>query len=104
MPHLANTSRREEGTATTRMPSETVHPGWLHTGEDWYFPDGETGGMGVYAAAAGEVVFVGSEYPGLVVIVQHPDDLSSMYGHLDYALPVAVGQSVERGQVLGSIL
>ena len=80
------------------------NPGWLHTGEDWYLPDGETGGMGVYAAAAGEVVFAGSEYPGLVVIIQHSDGLYSMYGHLDYALAVEAGQSVERGQVLGSIL
>jgi len=60
--------------------------------------------MEVYAAAAGEVIFAGSEYPGLVVIVQHPDGLFSMYGHLDYALAVEAGQSVERGQLLGSIL
>jgi hypothetical protein len=80
------------------------NPGWLHTGEDWYLPEGETGGMGVYAAAAGEVFFAGSEYPGLVVIIRHPDGLYSMYGHLDYALAVEVGQSVERGQLLGSIL
>jgi murein DD-endopeptidase MepM/ murein hydrolase activator NlpD len=80
------------------------NPGWLHTGEDWYLPEAETGGMGVYAAAAGEVVFAGSEYPGLVVIVEHPGGLYSMYGHLDYALAVEAGQSVERGQLLGSIL
>jgi murein DD-endopeptidase MepM/ murein hydrolase activator NlpD len=80
------------------------HHGWLHTGEDWYLPEGETGGMGVYAAAAGEVVFAGSEYPGLVVIVEHPDGLYSMYGHLDYAFAVEAGQSVERGQLLGTVL
>ncbi len=80
------------------------HHGWLHTGEDWYLPEEETGGMGVYAVAAGEVVFAGSEYPGLVVIVQHPDGLFSMYGHLDYALAVEPGQSVERGQLLGTVL
>jgi Peptidase family M23 len=80
------------------------NPGWLHTGEDWYLPEGETGGLGVYAAAAGEVVFAGSEYPGLVVIIQHPDGLYSMYGHLDYALAVELGQSVARGQLLGTIL
>src|SRR5688572_24134719 len=80
------------------------NPGWLHTGEDWYFPEGETGGLGVSAAAAGEVVFAGSEYPGLVVIVQHPDGLFSMYGHLDYTLAVEPGQAIERGQLLGTIL
>jgi hypothetical protein len=80
------------------------NPCWLHTGEDWYLPEGETAGMAVYAAAAGDVVFAGSEYPGLVVIVQHPDGLYSMYGHLDYALAVEAGQSVERGQLLGTVL
>jgi murein DD-endopeptidase MepM/ murein hydrolase activator NlpD len=80
------------------------NPGWLHTGEDWYLPNGETGGMAVYAAAAGEVVFAGSEYPGLVVLVQHPDEMFSMYGHLDYTLAVEAGQSVERGQLLGTVL
>ena len=60
--------------------------------------------MGVYAAAAGEVVFAGSEYPGRVVIIAHPDGLYSMYGHLDDALAVEVGQAVARGQVLGTIL
>ncbi len=80
------------------------NPGGLHTGDDWYLPGGETGGMSVYAVAAGDVVFAGSEYPGLVVIVEHPDGLYSMYGHLDYSLAVEVGQSVTRGQLLGTIL
>ncbi len=80
------------------------NPGWLHAGEDWYLLDGDTAGAGVYAAAAGEVVFAGSEYPGLVVIVQHAAGLYSMYGHLDYALAVAAGDQVERGQLLGTVL
>ena len=81
------------------------NPGWWHTGEDWYLLDGgETAGAGVYAAAAGEVVFAGSEYPGLVVIMQHADGLYSMYGHLDYVLAVEPEQTVERGQLLGTVL
>src|SRR5215204_441753 len=79
-------------------------PGYLHAGEDWYTMEGDTAGAGVYAAAAGEVVFAGSDYPGRVVIMQHADDLFSMYGHLDYALPVGVGDVVERGKPLGTIL
>ena len=59
---------------------------------------------GVYATAIGKVVFAGSDYPGRVVIVRHADDLFSMYGHLDYALLVEVGDVVERGQPLGAIL
>jgi hypothetical protein len=79
-------------------------PGYLHTGEDWYTTEGDAAGVGVYAAAAGEIVFAGSDYPGRVVIVRHAVDLFSMYGHLDFALPVAVGDVVERGQPLGTIL
>ena len=45
------------------------NPGWLHTGEDFYLPDGNAARAGVYAVAGGEIVFAGSEYPGLVVIV-----------------------------------
>lgn len=79
------------------------NPGWLHTGEDFYLPDGTAAGAGVYAVAAGEIVFAGSEYPGLVVIIQHAEDLYSMYGHLDYSLAVESG-NVERGQLLGTVL
>jgi hypothetical protein len=81
------------------------NPGWLHTGEDWYaIGDGETAGALIYAVADGEVVFSGSNYPGLVIIVRHADDLYSMYGHLDFASAVEVGQPVVRGERLGTVL
>jgi murein DD-endopeptidase MepM/ murein hydrolase activator NlpD len=80
------------------------NPGYWHTGEDWYALDGETAGAEVRAIAAGVVVFAGSDYPGRVVIMQHEDDLYSMYGHLDYSLPVAEGDTVERGQTIGTVL
>jgi hypothetical protein len=79
-------------------------PGYLHVGEDWYTTEGDAAGAGVYATAAGDVVFAGSDYPGRVVIVRHADDLLSMYGHLDYALAVEAGQTVQRGQPLGTLL
>src|SRR5215210_6619085 len=79
-------------------------PGYLHAGEDWYTIEGDAAGAGVYAAAAGEVVFTGSDYPGRVIIVRHTNDLFSMYGHLDFALSVGVGDVAERGQPLGNIL
>jgi murein DD-endopeptidase MepM/ murein hydrolase activator NlpD len=79
------------------------HPGWWHTAEDWYAIEGETAGAGVYAMAAGEVVFAGSDYPGRVVIVHHGDDLYSIYGHLDPALAVEPGDAVEHGQLLGAV-
>ena len=80
------------------------NPGYWHTGEDWYALEGETAGAQIYAIAAGEVVFAGSDYPGRVVILQHEDSLFSMYGHLDYDRPIARGDPVERGQVIGTVL
>jgi murein DD-endopeptidase MepM/ murein hydrolase activator NlpD len=79
------------------------NPGYWHTGEDWYALEGETAGAEIYAVSEGAVVFADSDYPGRVVIVQHSERLFSMYGHLDPALPVADGDVVERGQVLGSV-
>lgn len=80
------------------------NPGYWHTGEDWYALQGDTARAAVYAVAAGEVVYVGANYPGRVVIVAHPDGLFSMYGHLDPAVVVQAGQSVGRGALLGTIL
>ena len=79
-------------------------PGYWHTGEDWYARAGETAGALVYAIAAGTVVYAGANYPGRVVIVEHTGALFSMYGHLDPALAVKVGQRVHRGTRLGTVL
>lgn len=79
------------------------NPGSWHTGEDWYLLEGNTAGAQVYAVADGEIVYAGFDYPGPVVIVQHDDELFSMYGHLDDDLAVESGP-VSRGQVLGTIL
>ena len=82
-----------------------VQPGWLHTAEDWYrVNDIETGDAPVYATAAGEVVFAGYDYPGLVVIVQHAPDLYSLYGHLNFEAAVAAGDQVVAGQLIGTVL
>ncbi|HEU5433868.1 MAG TPA: M23 family metallopeptidase, partial [Thermomicrobiales bacterium] len=80
------------------------YPGWWHTGENWHAVAGDTYGAEVYAVAAGAVQFADYDYPGRVVIVRHAPDLFSMYGHLDYALDVAVGDTVARGQRLGTVL
>jgi len=79
-------------------------PGLWHTGENWHADQGETAGALVLAVADGEVVYSGSDYPGLVVIVQHADDLFSMYGHLGYEPRVAVGDRVQRGDLVGTVL
>ena len=58
-------------------------------------------GTPVHAPAAGTVAFAGShaEY-GLTVMVEHGEDLKTIYGHLSKTL-VAQGQKVARGAELG---
>jgi len=80
------------------------NPGWWHTGEDWYAVDRDTGDAVIYAVAAGEVVYVGFDYPGRVIIVRHADDLFSAYGHLNFETDVRQGQVVAAGDTLGSVL
>jgi murein DD-endopeptidase MepM/ murein hydrolase activator NlpD len=80
------------------------NPGHWHAGEDWYALEGDTADLPVYAVAGGTVRYVGSNYPGRVVIIEHPDGLFAMYGHLDPAVRVGRGERVERGQLLGTIL
>lgn len=81
------------------------NPGDWHTAEDWYRLDGvESAGSSVLATGEGDVVFVGSDYPGRVIIVQHSADLFSMYGHLDFAtVTAAEGDHVLRGQQIGTV-
>ena len=80
------------------------YPGLWHTGENWYALHGDSAGALVYATAAGEVVYAGYDYPGPVVLIRHAEDLYSQYGHLDYSLNVEVGQQVQRGDVIGTVL
>jgi hypothetical protein len=80
------------------------NPGYWHTGEDWYAVADDTAGAYVYAVADGEVAYAGANYPGRVVIVRHMNDLFSMYGHLDPALRVQVGQQLRRGDLIGTVL
>jgi len=80
------------------------NPGWWHTGEDWYAVDRDTGDAVIYAVAPGEVVYVGFDYPGRVIIVRHADDLFSVYGHLNFDTPVAEGREVAAAEEIGSVL
>ncbi len=88
----------------TPVENTWYNPGYWHTGEDWYAIEGDTAGAQVLAIADGEVVYAGANYPGRVVIVRHADDLYSMYGHLDPALNVRVGQRIARGELIGTVL
>lgn len=79
-------------------------PGFWHAGEDWYLIEGDTAGVGVFAIGDGEVVYTGGNYPGLVVILRHADDLYSMYGHLAFDAPVSPGDDLRRGDAIGTVL
>jgi len=79
--------------------------GRWHAAEDWYrLNDVDTAGAQVLAVHAGEVMWIGSDYPGRVVLVLHEGGLYSMYGHLDYAVDVREGDRVVAGQVIGRVL
>jgi murein DD-endopeptidase MepM/ murein hydrolase activator NlpD len=77
--------------------------GWWHTGEDWYAINGDTAGASVYAIAAGIVVYADFSYPGRVVIVQHEDDLFTMYGHLELDSVPELGREVVAGEQIGTV-
>lgn len=81
------------------------NPGSWHTAEDWYRLDAaETAGASVLAVADGDVVFMGSDYPGRVIVIQHAPELYSMYGHLNpETVTVTEGSPVVRGQQLATV-
>jgi hypothetical protein len=83
-------------------PSATVNGvtyAHYHNGIDLASPLGTS----VLAAAAGTVTFAGRQSDGAVVVkIRHDDGYTTLYGHLDPSLQVAVGQHVARGQVIGS--
>lgn len=80
-------------------------PGLWHTGEDWYRSDNrETAGAEVLAVSAGEVTWIGSDYPGRVIFIKHADDLYSMYGHIEFDVRVSAGDTVDAGDVLGRVV
>ena len=63
-------------------------------------------GTPIKAAAAGEVVYVGWNWadgadPAWIVVIAHSGDLKTWYAHMQPKRPVAVGQSVKKGQLIG---
>jgi murein DD-endopeptidase MepM/ murein hydrolase activator NlpD len=63
-------------------------------------------GTPVKAAAAGEVVYVGWNWadgadPAWIVVVAHSGNLKTWYAHMQPKRPVAVGDSVKKGQIVG---
>jgi len=73
-----------------------------HNGIDLVAPSGTK----VKAAAAGTVVYVGWNWadgadPAWVVVIAHSGSLKTWYAHMQPKRPVAVGQTVKKGTVIG---
>lgn len=61
-------------------------------------------GTPVVAAAAGTVTAVyGDEYLGTTVVLTHPGGYASHYANLESEPAVAIGQTVQAGQVVGTV-
>ncbi len=76
-----------------------------------HFHDGidiaNSSGTPIYAAADGVVAFIGwnpYEYsPAFIVVIAHGGGLSTLYAHMLPTYPVSSGQSVRKGQRIGSM-
>jgi murein DD-endopeptidase MepM/ murein hydrolase activator NlpD len=64
-------------------------------------------GTPIYAAASGVVAFIGwnpYEYnPAFIVVIAHGGGISTLYAHMLATYPVSSGQSVRKGQRIGSM-
>lgn len=70
-----------------------------HTGIDYLTPAGTP----VLASEKGTVIYAGWRNGGYgyCVFIQHPDGNISIYEHLQKDIPVTVGETVRRSQVIG---
>ncbi len=64
-------------------------------------------GTPIYAAASGIVAFIGwnpYEYnPAFIVVIAHGGGISTLYAHMLATYPVSVGNTVKKGQRIGSM-
>ena len=64
-------------------------------------------GTPIYAAADGVVAFIGwnpyEATPAFIVVIAHGGGISTLYAHMQATYPVSVGQSVRKGQRIGSM-
>lgn len=80
--------------------NETLKQWETHNGIDFQVANGSK----VYSILDGEVVDVYSNLlEGNVVVIEHEGGLTSCYGSLDDSVTVNVGDTVSRGQEIGSV-
>lgn len=91
----------------TRVSSEygmrmhpTLHVQKMHTGIDLPAPKGTK----IVAAADGKVIFTGwNNAYGNMVIIDHGNGLSSLYGHMSKITMTTNGQQVKKGDKVGEV-
>lgn len=113
-----NIPSRYNGTMRWPMDDFTVSGEYGCSSFEWYAPGNGcenyhngidlVGGYGtpIKAAAAGQVMYVGWNWadggdPAWIVVVAHSGDLKTWYAHMQPKRPVAVGQKVKKGQIVG---
>ena len=80
--------------------NETLKQWETHNGVDLQVASGSK----VYSILDGEVVDVYSNVlEGTVVVIEHDNGLQSTYGSLDSELSVEVGDSISRGEEIGTV-
>ena len=76
-----------------------------------HFHDGidiaNNSGTPIYSAADGVVAFIGwnpyESNPAFIAVVAHGGGISTLYAHMQATYPVSVGQTVRKGQRIGSM-
>ncbi|MEI7024715.1 M23 family metallopeptidase [Paenibacillus sp. y28] len=91
-------------TLSSRFGDREGRGGASHKGMDIAAGKENTEMQPVYAMAAGKVQYAGpaSGY-GQMISIDHSSELRSIYGHLESAMFVRTGQSVEKGQLIARI-
>ena len=97
---LASFSILKEYSDTDLMYNASLNRWEAHKSVDLSATQGEK----VLAVADGEVTQVYNNYlEGTVVVIKHADGMQSLYGSLNQNVSVAVGDKVNRGDVIGSV-
>lgn len=82
----------------------SLYVGGQHAACDYIRRIGPTRGAPIMAVANGTVSGIGWDmYSGFFVAIDHTDGFRSFYRHLYGQTPVAVGQQVGQGQIIGNV-
>ncbi len=90
----------KEFSSSTLMYNSTLNHWEAHKSIDFQAAEGAN----VYACFEGKVTEVFSDYlRGTVIVVEHADNLKTVYGSLQEDIAVKVGDNVAKGAVIGKV-